>query len=173
MSVPTARSLIVRSLSGAGLAVAVALPSAAVAQGQIYRCESDGAAPVYQNAPGRGCRPLDLPPLTSVPATRAQPAQRQASAPVGFPKVGESQQRERDADRRRILEQELSRERARLAEVRREYNNGEPERLGDERNYQKYLDRVERLKRDLGRSESNIASLQRELDGLGGRTSSQ
>ena len=155
-----------------GLAAAIAAMAFAVApvhaQNQIYRCESADGPPVFQNAPGRGCKALDLPPLTSVPGLQSQPqtAPRQASAPASFPRVGEAQQRERDSDRRRILEQELNRERARLADVRREYNGGEPERQGDERNYQKYLDRVERLKRDLSRSEGSVASLQRELDGL-------
>ena len=51
----------------------------------------------------------------------------------------------------------------RLESLRREYNDGQPERLGSERNYQKYLDRVERLKEDIARSEANIGSLQREL----------
>ena len=64
---------------------------------------------------------------------------------------------------RRILEDELSKEEAKLADLRKEFNGGEPERRGDERNYQKYLDRVQRLKDDIGRSEVNIASLKREL----------
>jgi len=47
--------------------------------------------------------------------------------------------------------------------LRTEYNNGEPERLGSERNYQRYLDRVQRLKDDIARTEASIASLRREL----------
>ena len=150
----------------ASIVVVAAVAAPVQAQSQIYRCESADGPPVFQNAPGKGCRALDLPPLNSIPGGKAQPAARQAAAPSSFPQVGEKLQRERDSDRRRILEQELSRERSRLADVKREYNGGEPERLGDERNYQKYLDRVDRLKRDLSRSESNVASLQRELDGL-------
>jgi len=30
--------------------------------------------------------------------------------------------------------------------MQKEFNNGQPERLGSERNYQKYLDRVEEMK---------------------------
>jgi len=51
----------------------------------------------------------------------------------------------------------------RLAELRREYNNGEPERLGNERNYQKYLDRVADLKSSIARKEADIAAIKREL----------
>ena len=42
-------------------------------------------------------------------------------------------QRSRDADRRRILEDELRAEEERVARLREEFNNGEPERQGDER----------------------------------------
>ena len=74
-----------------------------------------------------------------------------------------SAQKARDGDRKRILEDELGKEQEKLEALRKEYNNGEPERLGNERNYQKYLDRVERLKLDIARSEANVQSIQREL----------
>jgi hypothetical protein len=46
----------------------------------------------------------------------------------------------------------------------KEYNNGEPEKIGGEaRNYQKYLDRVTELKASLARNESDIAGIRREL----------
>ena len=64
---------------------------------------------------------------------------------------------------RRILEAELKKEEEQLAALQKEYNNGEPERLGDERNYQKYLDRVAALKAALARKESDVAALRREL----------
>ena len=50
-----------------------------------------------------------------------------------------------------------------LGELQKEYNNGEPERRGDERNYQKYLDRVADLKANIGRKEADIAAIKREL----------
>jgi len=90
-------------------------------------------------------------------APRAQPS------PEGFPRVDSSTQRARDNDRRRILEEEMRKEEAKLAEIRKEYNNGEPDRLGSERNYQRYLDRVQRLKDDIARSEANIATIKKEL----------
>ena len=52
----------------------------------------------------------------------------------------------RDADRRAILEDELKSEQARLAGLRAEYNNGMPERRGDERNYAKYQERMATLR---------------------------
>lgn len=160
------------------LAASLASPSALA---QVYRCESDTGVPVYQGSPsGKNCRALDMAPLTTIPAPKlpagagkpSAPATGQAGAarpaasagtPADFPRVDASTQRSRDGERRSILEAELSKEENRLESLRREYNDGQPERLGSERNYQKYLDRVERLKEDIARSEANIGSLQREL----------
>jgi hypothetical protein len=50
------------------------------------------------------------------------------------------------------------------------YNNGEPERLGNEANYQRYLDRVERLKADVERAQADVDGLRRELARTGGGT---
>lgn len=160
-------------------AASCALPLLAGAQ--IYRCDTDSGVPLYQNAPGSRCTALDLPVLTTIPAPvlppganvpRAAPPKgaagttASAPTPAGFPRVEASAQRSRDLDRRRILEDELRKEEARLADLRTEFRSGEPERRGDERNYQKYLDRVERLKDDISRSESAVASLRREMTSL-------
>ena len=93
-------------------------------------------------------------------------APRAHPSPEGFPRVDSSTQRARDNDRRRILEEEMRKEEAKLAEIRKEYNNGEPDRLGSERNYQRYLDRVQRLKDDIARSEANIATIKKELSAI-------
>lgn len=159
------------TLGCAVLALGLALPACA----QVYRCESDTGVPIYQGTSnGRNCRPLDLAPLTTIPAPKlpaarapAAPAPSAARAsPEGFPKVEAATQRARDGDRRRILEDELRKEEGRLAELRQEYKGGEPDRVGGERNYQKYLDRVQRLKDDIDRSEGNIASIRREIDAI-------
>ncbi len=162
-----------RALAIGTLLMLAGLSAPRVADAQIFRCDSPDGTPLFQNAPGKNCRALDLPPLNTVPAPRlpagaAPRAAAGASAvtPAAFPRVDPALQRGRDSDRRRILEDELGREQSKLSGLRKEFNGGEPERLGDERNYQKYLDRVERLKQDLTRSESNVASLRRELEGL-------
>ena len=153
-----------------------ALPVAAAAQ--IYRCENNGVVE-YSNSPASGrdakCRPIDLPNITTLPAPKvpSQPAAgtrapRAAATPTpaSFPRVDGSAQRARDADRRRILEDELKKEETRLAELRAEFNNGEPERRGDERNYQKDLDRAQRRRGDIARAESSVSSLRREMAAL-------
>jgi predicted RNase H-like nuclease (RuvC/YqgF family) len=75
-------------------------------------------------------------------------------------------QKRRDQDRMQILLDEVKREESRLIELKQEYQNGEPERLGSERNYAKYLERVAQLKEDIQRSEKNIEALKREISTL-------
>lgn len=168
------------------------MASHGLAQDAIYRCEGPDGVVEYTNAPGslqngRKCRIAELAPITTIPAPRlpsgsavprpapaavpaapsaAPGAARGVPASEASPRVDPAVQKARDSDRRRILEDELRKEQSRLGEVRAEFNNGEPERRGDERNYQKYLDRVQRLKDEIARSEANIDALRRELAAL-------
>ena len=157
------------------LVAATATPAQAQAQSAsvVYRCPgnvytSDRELSAAQ-AEQRGCRVIEGAPLTivqgtkprppaSVPAAAAPPAARSSEA-----RIDPSTQRARDTDARRILNDELRREEERLAELKREFNNGEPERRGDERNYQRYLDRVAEMKAGIARKEADIAALKREL----------
>jgi len=150
---------------------------AALAQGDrpVYRCPGNPVlytdALTAREARDKGCRTLEGAPVTVIaaPKPRAAPAagaaepSGAAAARSADQRVDAAQQRARDSDARRILEAELAREQERLAELQKEYNNGEPERQGNERNYQKYLDRVEDLKTSLARKESDIAAIKREL----------
>jgi len=155
-------------------------PWAAWSQGgAVYRCP--GPPVLYtdalsaEEARERGCRTIEGAPITIVQSARPRPAAAAGSAPAsgaaaaarpGDPKVDPAAQRQRDSDARRILEGELRREEERLTALKRDYNNGEPERRGDERNYQNYLDRVAQMKAGILRSESDVAALKRELSKL-------
>ncbi len=158
------------------LVSACALWSAAAAQAQdkpVYRCP--GPPVLYtdamssQEARDKGCRTIEGAPITIVPATKPRAA---ASAAGGGVRPGEASrvdpadQRARDSDARRILGEELRREEDRLGQLRRDLGNGEPERQGDERNYQKYLDRVAEMKAAIARKEADIAAIRRELGKL-------
>jgi len=140
------------------------------AQDPIYRCgnEYTNAVPEAQKA---NCKLVQggnvtvvqgfKPPV--VASGNAQPV-KVAAAPQSGTRVDASEQRARDSDARLILEAELKKAEARHAELNREYNNGEPEKRGDEgRNYQKYIDRVAELKASLARNESDISGIRREL----------
>ena len=143
---------------------------AAVAQSSvIYRCGNE-----YTNAKEAerrgGCRVVEGGNVTVVegmrpaPAAAASGAAPVVTAPPGAPRVNANEQRARDADARAILEVELRKAEARQAELLKEYNNGEPDKLGPEtRNHQKYLDRVAELKAAIARNESDIAGIKREL----------
>jgi hypothetical protein len=149
------------------LAVA-ALAANSIAQTRIYRCGN-----TYTNnaaeAQAKGCKLMEGGNITVVEGTRVNSGTvRVATAPqtAGGPgqRVEADDQRARDADARAILETELRKAETRLAEQVKDYNNGEPEKLGPEhRNQQKYLDRVAELKAGIARSENDIAGIKREL----------
>lgn len=157
------------------LPVLLLLPLAAAAQ-TVYRCP--GPPVLYtdsisaKEAETRGCRPIEGAPVSVVqvprrvpPATRPEgPASRAAGE---GPRVDPGVQKARDSDRRLVLDNELRSAETKLAEIRREYADGNPERRGDERNYAKYQERVAELKAALGRQEADIAALKREIAKLG------
>ena len=79
-------------------------------------------------------------------------------------------QRSRDSDARAIFESELRKAEARLAQLNKEYNNGNPERTAlDLRNPQLYMERTAEIKANMARTASDIESIRRELGRLGSR----
>ncbi len=149
------------------LAVVVLAP-AAYSQERIYRCGNQYTNTLPE-AGAQGCkvveganvsvitRPTRVVPVANAAANTASPGQK--------PDV--AAQKARDSDSRLILESELSRSRSRQHELLKEYNNGEPEKMGSEgRNHQKYLDRVADMKANLARNENDMTAIQRELTRL-------
>lgn len=173
-------------LSGLVMLTAVA-PQGVLAQDSarpVYRCPgppvlyTDAITP--DEARERNCRGIEGAPLTVVQTPRrpapppasaagatapAAPAPAAAGGGAARPdtRVDPAVQRARDADARRILEAELRREEERLEQLKREFNNGEPERRGEERNYALYQQRVAEMRAAIGRKESDIAAIRREL----------
>jgi hypothetical protein len=140
---------------------------AAHAQGVIYKCTPPNGSTEYTDVyRGSYCKSMDLPgTVVPAPARRATAPARStpATTPGDFPRVDNAEQRARDADRRAILEDELKTETQKLLELRKEFNGGEPERRGDERNYAKYQERVAALRDSISRSEKNVDALKREI----------
>ena len=163
------------------LAFAVGVTAAGAQERPVYRCPGNLYTDQYsaKEAAELGCRMLDGAPVTVVqsPVRRppsssggegatARPASSTAAPAVrasGEMRIDPAQQRARDSDARRILEAELSKEEERLAALRKEFNNGEPERRGDERNFARYQERVAEMKAAIARKEADIAALKREL----------
>jgi len=130
----------------------------------VYLCVGPDGQKTYTNkATSRSCKRLDLHPVVSIPAPKPKSSGAASARPAHFPSVSSNMQRERDLERRKILEDELRLETEKLAQLQAEYNNGEPERLCSERNYARYQERVARLKEDIQRAQANMNSLNREL----------
>jgi hypothetical protein len=145
------------------------LSSAWAQGGTVYRCP--GPPVLYtseisdKEAKERGCRTIENAPITVVSPPRRAPVQAGGNgAPRGEgAKVDGKEQRARDSDARAILEAELKREEEALAALQKEFNNGEPERKGDERNFARYQERVEEMRSAITRKQADVAALRREL----------
>jgi hypothetical protein len=165
------------------LALAVGATAVGAQERPVYRCPGNLYTDQYsaKEAADLGCKMLDGAPVSVVqssvrrapaggggeggavrPASGAAPAVRAS----GEMRIDPAQQRARDSDARRILDAELAKEEERLAALRKDYNNGEPERRGDERNYARYQERVAEMKSAIARKEADIAALKRELTKL-------
>jgi len=160
------------------LTAAMAHPGAR-ADSAVYKCVDKAGRVEFTDINKPGCKALDLPGYFPSPAPRANPApsptaspainMRQgasrppAASPANFPRVDNATQRARDDDRREILNEELRAEEKKLADLKLAFNNGEPERQGNEKNYAKYQERVAGMRDDIGRAEKNIEAIRREI----------
>ena len=157
-----------------GMLALVILAGTAHAQNEVYLCVDEHGKREYKNTGiTKGCKKVDLPGITMIPAPASvkkggtqTASAKPASSPSDFPKVDSGTQKARDTDRRQILLDEMKSEEQKLANLRKEYNNGEPERRGDERNFAKYQERVALMKEDIERTEKNIEALKREIGNL-------
>jgi uncharacterized protein DUF4124 len=129
------------------------------ARAEIYECIDQNGNKRFTNiaADARGCRTLDVglpsspPPAVSAPVSRAQPRVPQVATPTSFPRVERQVQRERDSDRRRILEHELGQEEKLLADAKRDLS--ESARAGGD----------DSLHKKIRLHENNVASLRKEI----------
>jgi hypothetical protein len=155
------------------LALLASVVGHAQAQSEVFVCINDNGIKEYKNTGAtKGCKRVDLQGITMVPSPYKKPVVQTAAAkpsintPSEFPKVDSGTQKARDNDRMQILMDEMKSEELKLANLKKEFNNGEPDRRGDERNFAKYQERVLALKEDVNRSEKNIEALKREIGNL-------
>jgi hypothetical protein len=161
------------------LACVVLTLSASFAQAQLCKYVDEHGNVTYSDAAVKGAKKsscFDPPPVPPPPPP--QPARATGSATVppggaalpapkgGLPNVDPTTQRKRDDSRRKILEEELVVEERALGDARKALNEGEAVRLGDERNYQRYLDRIQGLKDRVAQHERNVTALKQELSNL-------
>ena len=162
----------------AGIVVALALALPALGQAAVYRCVDKEGHVLYTDSSGPNCKVIDslnagaistpavaprTPAVTMRQGAGRSPAASPAASPASFPRVDSATQRARDDDRRGILNEELRAEEKKLADLKRDFNNGEPERQGNERNYAKYQERVAQMREDIGRAEKNVEAIRREI----------
>ena len=194
----------------AGLAVAAA---PAFAQTTIYKFVDENGHVTYSNRPMKGAMVVELEPLTTIPGTpgpapRATPAVERADAPrpdvakleVVKPDIKPDSkpvltatlavepqvQKRRDNDRRRILEDELTREEQSLSDVRdsltaeqqnpalvaavrsaQQVQDPSPTQMAEMRNnIEKASGRIRGLQATAAEHEKNIEALKKELGAL-------
>jgi len=124
-------------------------------QSEVYKYVDENGNVTYSNTPLKDSRKLSLPPLTVMPGTDLESKIR---APESSENYNEKQ--------RKVVKKMIADEVKLLEDKKKEYNDGEPERLGSERNYQRYLDRVQRLKDEIVLHEENVRALEIELQDL-------
>jgi hypothetical protein len=134
----------------------------------MYRCPGND----YKNtisakeAEKLGCRKIEGAPVTIIQMTKPRPATGSPAAAASGVRVDPVAQRARDSDARRILEAELKTEEDKLAGMQKDFNNGQPERLGEEKNYQRYVDRVSDMRAAIARKQIDIDAIKREIKKL-------
>ena len=139
--------------------------AASALHAEIYECVDQNGNKRFTNirSEAKGCKPMNIVPSPAIPSPRSETKSTPAPAPANFPNVDAQTQKQRDTDRRRILEQELANEQKLLDQTRKELAEQESTRLGSERNYQRVLDRLEPYKKKVKLHEDNIANIRKEL----------
>ena len=134
-----------------------------VAKAEMWKCVDPDGNTRYTNvkADAKGCKGLNLEPPNIAPAPpRAQPAQQK---PANFPSVDNDTQRQRDAGRRKILEQELAQEQQHLEAARKQLAEQKELRLGNEKNFARAEERIKPYDDKVNQLEVNVVSLKKEL----------
>jgi hypothetical protein len=177
------RSVLRTSAALTTLLLALLPAVGAHAQSVVYRCVDKEGRVLYTDTNAGNCKVVDSiisGAISAPPASSRAPAagMRQgagrstsssaapAASPANFPRVDNATQRARDDDRRGILKEELRAEEQKLADLKRDFNNGEPERQGNEKNYAKYQERVARMRDDIARAEKNVDAIRREIGNI-------
>ncbi len=148
--------------------------------GSTYRCVDAAGRSTYTNVQeemgGKKCtvvsREVSVVPAPPLPQSARKPAAAPASSVAGTvtgapgARVDSQTQRNRDNDRRRILQEELQTAEKLLVTARQKLSEQESVRNGDERNYQRVLDRLKPFQDEVRGAEDNVAALKRELGNL-------
>jgi hypothetical protein len=153
------------------LSAAPALAQAQVSQEvTIWSCrDKEGRTHVTnlkEDTAGKNCKVVQQSRVQVVPAATQSAKPGAKPAPTTFPKEDAQARASAKARQREILERELAREETLLEQARKELEEQESVRYGDERNYAKVLERLQKYKDSVEVHEKNVESLRRELTNL-------
>jgi hypothetical protein len=132
-----------------------------VANAEMWKCVDHDGNIRYTNVKGdaKGCKGLNLEPMNTAPA----PPRAQQQKPANFPSVDSETQRQRDAGRRKILEQELAQEQQQLDVAKKQLAEQQETRLGTEKNFARVEERLKPFEDKVKLHEGNIESLRKEI----------
>jgi hypothetical protein len=135
--------------------------AAELTHAEMWKCVDADGNTRYTNvkSDAKGCKALNLDPINTAtaPATKAQ------QKPANFPSVGTDTQRQRDAGRRKILEQELAQEQQQLELAKKQLAEQQDTRSGSEKNYARAEERLKPFEARVRLHASNVESLKKEL----------
>ena len=169
--------LIVRRFLLVLLSALVVSPLPAIGQTKestIWSCRDKEGRTNVTNLPedtrGKDCRVIRQTRVQVVPATttssRERSAPKAASAPTAFPKEDSQTRADARSRQREILSGELAQEERALEQARKELEEQESVRYGDERNYARVLERLQKYKDAVSLHEKNVDALRQELANL-------
>ncbi|TSA41544.1 MAG: DUF4124 domain-containing protein [Betaproteobacteria bacterium] len=133
--------------------------AAQLAHAEMWKCVDRDGNIRYTNVKSdtKGCKALNLDPVNTAPATKVQ------QKPANFPSVGTDTQRQRDAGRRKILEQELAQEQQQLELAKKQLAEQQDTRSGSEKNYARVEERLKPYETRVRLHEGNVENLKKEL----------
>ena len=135
--------------------------AAPLAHADMWKCVDAEGLTRYTNvkAEAKGCKAIVLDPINTAPP----PAPRTQQKPANFPSVNNDTQRQRDAGRRKILEQELAQEQQQLDAARKQVSEQKDVRLGNEKNFARVEERLKPFEDKVKLHENNVESLRKEI----------
>lgn len=135
--------------------------AAPLVHAEMWKCVDQDGNTRYTNvkSDAKGCKALNLDPINTATA----PATKVQQKPPSFPSVGTDTQRQRDAARRKILEQELAQEQQQLELAKKQLAEQQGTRLGSEKNYARVEERLKPYETRVRLHQVNVESLKKEL----------
>ncbi len=137
------------------------------ASAEMWKCVDADGNTRYTNvkSESKACKALNLDPINTA-TPHPSSASRTQQKPANFPSVDNETQRQRDAGRRRILEQELSQEQQQLEAAKKQLAEQKDVRLGNEKNYSRVEDRLRPYEDRVKLHDNNIESLKKEIGNI-------